>query len=110
MKKRLVEVDAVVKNLKQRFGDKHPWFAIIASCPSCFVDDDLLELIKLYNGEYADSDSILRCLGISFKEAVHIFEMSRECEWWSMCGKTEEERSRNGQKVTIKFKRKDSHE
>lgn len=43
-------------------------------------------------------------LGLSFKECFEKFDFLRESEWWSVVGKTKEERQRNGQKISTFFR------
>ena len=35
-----------------------------------------------------------------------MFDFSRTAEWWAIVGETEEERARNGQKITTRFRLK----
>lgn len=56
------------------------------------------------NGEWVESDIVQELLRLSFSECFFLFDFARTSEWWSIIGKTEEERKRNGQKVTILFR------
>lgn len=68
---------------------------------------DKFEIIKeILSGEWVDSDKVQSALGLSFNECFSLFDISRTAEWWSIVGKTEEERSRNGQKVVVRFRLK----
>lgn len=61
---------------------------------------------KLIAGEWIDGKELEENLGLTFNECFQMFDFSRTVEWWSICGKTEEERERNGQKVICKFRLK----
>lgn len=61
-------------------------------------------LLSLLKGDWVDVNEVIKALGITFKQGVHMFEFSRVGEWWSLVGKTEEERARNGQKITTWFR------
>ena len=60
-------------------------------------------LLKLLSGERVEAESLVAATGWSFEQCYKRFELSRVAEWWSIVGKTEEERSRNGQKITCYF-------
>lgn len=38
------------------------------------------------------------------RQCFAVFDFCRTAEWWSIAGKTEEERSREGQKITTCFR------
>lgn len=57
-------------------------------------------------GEWVDSVIIQEITGMTFSECYSAFDVSRTAEWWSIVGKTEEERNRNGQKIVVQFKLK----
>ena len=57
-------------------------------------------------GEWVDTDIVCGALGIDFSTGYDRFELSRMASWWSMCGKTPEERMRNGQRIETKFRKK----
>ena len=59
------------------------------------------------NGDWMDSEKVQELTGMTFSECLSAFDFSRTAEWWSIVGKTEEERQRNGQKVTCFFKLKE---
>ena len=61
-------------------------------------------LLKLLSGERVEAESLVAATGWSFEQCYKRFELSRIAEWWSIVGKTEEERSRNGQKITSYFR------
>lgn len=61
-------------------------------------------LVNFINGQWIDAKLIQKLLQIDFSEGTSKFAFSRNAEWWSIVGKTEEERSRNGQKITTVFK------
>ena len=58
----------------------------------------------LLQGKWVETDKVQEALGMTFQECFKIFDFSRTAEWWSIAGVTEEERSRNGQKVTTMFR------
>ena len=60
-------------------------------------------LLKLLSGERVEAESLVAATGWSFKECCKRFALNRGAEWWSIVGKTDEERSRNGQKITCYF-------
>ena len=60
-------------------------------------------LLKFLSGERVEAESLVAATGWSFEQCYKRFELSRVAEWWSIVGKTEEERSRNGQKITCYF-------
>lgn len=66
-----------------------------------FERDALIDFIR---GNWVDTKLIQNLLNIDFSEGMKKFAFSRNAEWWSIVGKTEEERSRNGQKITTQFK------
>jgi hypothetical protein len=59
------------------------------------------------DGEWVESNLVQEMLGFTFKECFTLFDFSRTAEWWGIVGKTEEERAREGQKITCYFKRKE---
>lgn len=61
-------------------------------------------LKNFLKGEWEDTELVQRNLGISFTTGLRLFEFSREACWWSICGKTEEERARHGQCIVTKFR------
>ena len=60
-------------------------------------------LLKLLSGERVKAENLVAATGGSFVQCCKRFELSRVAEWWSIVGKTDEERSRNGQKITFYF-------
>lgn len=68
-------------------------------------DSEAIE--RLLNGEWVKTDEVQKALGITFEEGFRRFDFSRTAEWWSIVGKTEDERARQGQKITTYFKLKD---
>lgn len=75
------------------------------NCPqfiSVAVNDKVL--LPLLKGEWVDCDAVQKALNISFGDGLKIFDFSREVEWWSLIGKTPEERKRNGQKISTFFR------
>lgn len=61
-------------------------------------------LVNFIKGQWIDAKLIQKLLQIDFSEGTSKFAFSRNAEWWSIAGKTEEEKSRNGQKITTQFK------
>ena len=59
---------------------------------------------ELLDGKWVESDRVQKALGLSFNECFRRFDFCRTAEWWSIVGKTEEERSRSGQKITCFFR------
>lgn len=62
------------------------------------------------NGDWVESETVQEMTGMTFSECIKAFDFSRTAEWWSIVGKTEEERQRNGQCVTCKFKLKEGQQ
>ena len=71
-----------------------------------YQKDNKETITKLLSGEWVDCDKVQQALGMSFKECFSLFDFSRTAEWWCLAGKTKEEKNRNGQKITTKFKLK----
>lgn len=63
-------------------------------------------LSRFEAGEWVDADLLLPELGLSFADAMFRFEFRRDAVWWSICGRTPEERARHGQKVTCYFRKR----
>ena len=61
-------------------------------------------LLKLLSGERVEAEILVAATGWSFKECCKRFELNLEIEWWSIVGKTDEERNRIGQKITSYFR------
>lgn len=59
------------------------------------------------NGSWVESEKVQELTGMTFSECFSAFDFSRTAEWWSVVGKTEEERQLNGQKVTNLFRLKE---
>ena len=66
-------------------------------------DKDILGFLK---GEWCEAEKVQKALGMTFEQCFKVFAFSRTAEWWSMAGKTEEERKREGQKITCYFRKK----
>lgn len=75
------------------------------NCPY-FISDTTKEtvLLPLFKGEWVDTNDVEKALNMSFSECLKIFDFSRTAEWWSLIGKTDEERNRNGQKISTFFR------
>ena len=69
-------------------------------------EKDKVILDSFNSGEWCNSQDICRLLNITFAEGFQKFEFSRTAEWWSVVGETEEERQKNGQKITTMFRLK----
>ena len=93
--------------VRRNHGTEHRHFMhLISTQPTAYYDVE--EIIKttreLLAMEWVESDKVQRALGMSFAECFAMFDFARVAEWWSVVGKTPEERARNGQKVTILFR------
>lgn len=72
----------------------------------CYGSDKPCEHHIDGENECADSRTVQKALGMSFEECFSMFSLVRIAEWWSIAGKTEEEKQRNGQKIEIFFRKK----
>lgn len=70
------------------------------------LDKDNKVLKRLLNGEWVDTDEVEKALGITFADGYKRFDFSRTADWWSIIGTTNEERAREGQKITTRFRLK----
>lgn len=61
-------------------------------------------LLKFLSGKRVEAETLVGATGWSFEQCCKRFELNRVAEWWSVVGKTDEERSRNGQKITCYFR------
>lgn len=59
------------------------------------------------SGDWVESEKVQELTGMTFSECFSAFDFSRTAEWWSIVGKTEEERQLNGQKITNLFRLKE---
>ena len=59
------------------------------------------------SGDWVESKKVQELTGMTFSECFSAFDFSRTAEWWSVVGKTEEERQLNGQKITNLFRLKE---
>lgn len=59
------------------------------------------------DGNWVESELVQKLTGMSFNECFSTFDFSRTASWWSVVGKTEEERQRNGQCIICSFKLKE---
>lgn len=59
------------------------------------------------SGEWVDSDTVQELTKMNFNECFSKFDFNRTASWWSIVGKTEEERQRNGQCILCQFKLKE---
>lgn len=67
---------------------------------------DKVVLKDLLEGKWVETEKVQNAFGMTFEECFKIFEFSRTAEWWSIVGETEEERQRNGQKISTYFRLK----
>lgn len=61
---------------------------------------------RLLDGEWVLTEEVQTALGITFAEGIRRFDFSRTAEWWTVVGRTDEERKREGQKITTYFRLK----
>lgn len=71
---------------------------------SIYSYKDVMEFLR---GNWVDSEKVQGFLKMSFDDCYRTFDFSRTAEWWSIVGKTEEERSWQGQKIVCRFRLKD---
>lgn len=74
---------------------------IINEQPTIELDN---EMLKFLQGEWVGCEIVQKALNMSFEQCFSVFDFCRSAEWWSIVGKTEEERSREGQKITTYFR------
>lgn len=77
----------------------------MAYVSGCYGSDKTCENFVGGENECADSHKVQKALGMGFKECLSIFDFVRTAEWWSIAGKTEEERQRNGQRIATYFRK-----
>lgn len=78
---------------------------LISKQPTVYdLEENRATLLDLLAGKWVDTEAVQKALGMSFSECFSLFDFSREASWWSIVGKTEEERARNGQCVITKFR------
>lgn len=93
-----MRIEEIIEYLDNSLADHNKWKG----------HEDCHELIKAFlNGEWIESETIQNILNLSFAECFSLFDSSIKSEWWSIVGKTDEERQRNGQKITSFFKIKE---
>lgn len=68
--------------------------------------ENINTLKLLLNGKWVETEKVEKALEITFAEGFRQFNYSRTAEWWSIVGKTDEERAREGQKITTYFRLK----
>lgn len=59
---------------------------------------------RLTNHEWIKDEDLQNVTGLGFCELNRYFDLDRRAEWWSIVGKTEEERRREGQRITCRFR------
>lgn len=67
------------------------------------------DICRFLAGEWCDCEKVQDALGMDFKQCFAVFDFCRTAEWWSIAGKTEEEKKRQGQKIVTCFKIKKHH-
>lgn len=108
---KLIDADELLDSLLKHFGVDLAYYGedlqyvqeAIENAPTVFDPEDVKAFLA---GEWVESGKVQKMLGMSFKECFSEFEFSRVANWWSIVGKTEEERQREGQKVETFFKLK----
>ena len=66
-------------------------------------------MIELLSGAWVDSDKVQAVFGLDFTECLSLLDFSRTAGWWSIAGKTVEERAREGQKIETRFRLKNNN-
>ena len=87
-------VNDVLNRRKNEEEDKH--LTMLREAKAAFL-----------SGDWVEDEKVQELTGMTFSECFSAFDFSRTAEWWSVVGETEEERQRNGQKVTNLFKLKE---
>lgn len=108
----LVSREALLNEVLNHFGVDLAYYGrdlqfvqeCIALIPPVTDTETLRDFVE---GKWVESEKVQNFLNMSFSECFSKFDFSREAEWWSVVGKTEEERQRNGQKVTTYFRLKE---
>ena len=102
---KLVDINEVVKLVDKHTLDDgsldNDITCILEEIPFTYNMDVINELL---DGKWVDSEQVQNALGFSFEKCLSKFNSSREAAWCSVVGETEEERQRNGQKVSIFFR------
>lgn len=60
-------------------------------------------LAALCNYFWVPTEYVESVLDLSRSQCMRIFLFARTAEWWSICGKTPDERKRNGQCITTYY-------
>lgn len=68
------------------------------TCPS----RDVI-LTALCDGFWVPTEYVEFALNLTTHQCMRIFDFARTAEWWSICGKTPEERRLNGQCITTYY-------
>lgn len=90
-------VKDVLNRRKNEEEDKH--LAMLREAKAAFL-----------SGDWVESEKVQELTGMTFSECFSAFDFSRTVDWWSVVGETEEERQRNGQRVTNKFRLKEGQQ
>lgn len=93
---RLIDADEVIEG---RVKNDPVRIAVI--CAPTVIEE---KIVRFLLGEWVECEIVEKVLGMTFKQCFAVFEFSRTAEWWSVVGKTEEERKREGQKITTYFR------
>lgn len=86
---------------------KKSFSRMIDEQPTVELNNEMLEFLQ---GEWVECEVVQKALVMDFKQCFAVFDFCRSAEWWSIVGKTEEERSREGQKITDCFRIKQKKE
>jgi len=100
---RLIDVDIAVILIKNLMSNGAILEQALDAQSTAFELDDIQAFLM---GEWVESKKVQELLGMSFENCVTRFDLSRVANWWSIVGKTEEERQRNGQKIETFFRLK----
>ena len=102
---RYLKEEDVINAINSAYGDENirGLNDVIRNISNEFDTETLKSFVL---GEWVESEKVQEFLGLSFSECYRLFDIHRTAEWWSIIGKTDEERNREGQKVTCYFRLK----
>ena len=102
---RYLKEEDVINAINNAYGDENirGLNDVIRNISNEFDTETLKSFVL---GEWVESEKVQEFLGLSFSECYRLFDIHRTAEWWSIVGKTDEERNREGQKVTCYFRLK----
>lgn len=98
------DVDTVVKTVDKHTLDDNRLDDDITCILENVFTYDMDVINELLDGKWVHSKKVQDALGLSFKECIAKFDFLRKAEWWSVVGKTTEERQKNGQKISTFFR------